>query len=485
MSSTNSILETKNNSLITLRELLSDNYYYRIPDYQRGYSWDKEFQDLWDDIKRLFHSNTERKHYIGMITLDEIKERELINESLEKTSSFYIVDGQQRITSLIIILQVIFLYARDNSIKSVVEDKSLEFILKGKSEIERFGYSFKRDDMGDYFNKRIFKNNKNIPTSNQYLRNINNAANIVEKELNLFDYEEISTLLKIILDRLEFNIYFITKEFDVRVTFETMNNRGKQLTNLELLKNRLMFLSTFFSKDSKNYGTSLHSKIDLAWKNIYDNLSYEDSQLSDDDYLRAHWGVYKKLDKNKGDAYIKDILENEFSIDHGTFYDLCKEQKYHEAYILLKEYIESLDKYSQYWAFVNFPTSNKLKINSEDELEYIKRLARFPNIPFLKATTMVVLAANVNVQDKLKYYDIIEKFVFINKLIAQTKNDFSFLTTEARNLLETEKNNSEAIQTEKLNNLIKEIEKHELSIDKERVYKAIESFSSYINNISF
>lgn len=90
--------KNKTNELVTIKDLFSGNHYYRIPDYQRGYSWesDKEFFELWKDILRLYHSNNpNRKHYTGMITLDEInKEIDIENENLYDTNSFYIVDGQ-------------------------------------------------------------------------------------------------------------------------------------------------------------------------------------------------------------------------------------------------------------------------------------------------------------------------------------------------------------------------------------------------------
>ncbi len=53
---------------------------------------------------------------------------------------------------------------------------------------------------------------------------------------------------KIIL-QLMFNIHEIEDDYDVFVAFETMNNRGKKLTNLELLKNRLIYLTTLNDND--------------------------------------------------------------------------------------------------------------------------------------------------------------------------------------------------------------------------------------------
>src|SRR5699024_8315353 len=121
-----------------------------------------------------------------------------------------------------------------------------KLILENDTGIERFGYSTKKKEEQEYFEKRIYQNDKNIVHNNQYLTNINNAAEYIENELDHLDDEKIPIILDIILNRMVFNIYFITKEFDVRVTFETMNNRGKKLTYLELLKNRLMYLTTFF-----------------------------------------------------------------------------------------------------------------------------------------------------------------------------------------------------------------------------------------------
>lgn len=46
-----------------------------------------------------------------------------------------------------------------------------------------------------------------------------------------------------------FNIHEIEDDYDVFVAFETMNNRGKKLTNLELLKNRLIYLTTLYDTD--------------------------------------------------------------------------------------------------------------------------------------------------------------------------------------------------------------------------------------------
>jgi len=475
---------TQNTGLKTLHELFSGENFYRIPDYQRGFSWNKEFKELWKDIIRLLRlNNYERKHYVGMLALDKITgEIDLKNEALSNTNAYYIVDGQQRITSLVIIINGILHYAKNWNIAPSTTD--LQELLKTADDVRKFGYSSNRkDNADDYFEKRIYENCKNEPHPSQYLSNINQAAEYIENQLDCYEEDEICEILNIILNRLIFNTYYISEDFDVRVTFETMNNRGKPLTNLELLKNRLMYLSTFFPKTgTHNYSEQLQKQINTTWKNIYDNLNYNDSKLSDDVYLKAHWIVYKRLNKNKGNSFIEDILEYEFAADEGTFYELCcKKHDYRNAFDLLKNYVKNLDFLSRYWAMVNIPGQNILKV-SNTELDWLKRLSRMPDILFVKAALMVVLAKQTvdGEPARIKFYKMLEQNIFINRLIGQNTNDMSFLVTASRELLYAEERED---QNNALKNLIKTLQTHkELELTKENVQNALEQFSIKISD---
>ena len=112
-----------------------------------------------------------------------------------------------------------------------------------------------------------------------------------------------------------FNLHEIQDDYDVFVAFETMNNRGKKLTNLELLKNRLIYLTTLFDEtrlDEINR-EQLRKNINNAWKEVYYQLGRnQNSALSDDDFLRAHWITYFRYSRKRGDDYIHFLL-NKFS----------------------------------------------------------------------------------------------------------------------------------------------------------------------------
>jgi uncharacterized protein with ParB-like and HNH nuclease domain len=86
-----------------LSEVFSEST-YRIPNYQRGYSWDTDqLEDLWEDLNSL---SPDRTHYTGVLTLVERKPQEnSIDYWLEKQcKNYYVVDGQQRLTTLVILI---------------------------------------------------------------------------------------------------------------------------------------------------------------------------------------------------------------------------------------------------------------------------------------------------------------------------------------------------------------------------------------------
>ena len=83
-------------NLLSIEEITS-NTFFKIPDYQRGYSWEEDqLKDLVKDIKHIANKN--HRHYTGTIVISNSNGDE----------RFDVVDGQQRLTSLIILLKLIY-----------------------------------------------------------------------------------------------------------------------------------------------------------------------------------------------------------------------------------------------------------------------------------------------------------------------------------------------------------------------------------------
>ena len=81
-----------NTRTINYQELIGNGKTYRVPPYQRDYSWSEEqWEDLWNDIYELRVSPDDR-HYMGALVVEGKSDRELL-----------IIDGQQRMATLSIL----------------------------------------------------------------------------------------------------------------------------------------------------------------------------------------------------------------------------------------------------------------------------------------------------------------------------------------------------------------------------------------------
>ena len=108
-------------------------------------------------------------------------------------------------------------------------------------------------------------------------------------KVSKLDLTGIETLYTKVTQHLLFNVYTIAREIDVFVAFETMNNRGKPLSHLELLKNRLIYLSTKFSVDTEERAR-LRRTINESWKTLYHYLGKNKNRPLDDNlFLSMHY----------------------------------------------------------------------------------------------------------------------------------------------------------------------------------------------------
>ena len=111
-----------------------------------------------------------------------------------------------------------------------------------------------------------------------------------------------------------------------------MNNRGKKLSDLEKLKNRLIYLSTLYSEEEIDNAVrnNLRNEINNAWKEVYGQLGRNEKKpLNDDDFLKAHWTLYFQYSRKKGNDYIKFLLDEQFTPQ--------KIHKKTEKFIILEE----------------------------------------------------------------------------------------------------------------------------------------------------
>ena len=247
------------NQLQSLSRIFTDKL-FRIPDYQRGYAWtEKHLKDFWNDIVQL---EEEKNHYVGVLTLElvpkDIYEKWSDDNWIVKSKSytpFYVVDGQQRLTTSIVLIQSIIesISTKTDRLNfTKIEDIQKRFIFDSKDDgISRsyiFGYE-KDNPSYEYLKIKTFNEIQGGNYSIEetiYTFNLEFAKKFFIDKLKLLQVIEIETIYRKVTQKLLFNLYSISSDIDVFIAFETMNNRGKPLSHLELLKNRLIYLSTKF-----------------------------------------------------------------------------------------------------------------------------------------------------------------------------------------------------------------------------------------------
>ena len=445
--------------------LLFQNRLFRIPDYQRGYAWQQsQLADFWDDLINL---QQDRYHYTGLLSLKLLGRKEtkdwgsdlwMVDKGFK---ACHIVDGQQRLTTFVILLNEIICFVREldeNKGKKddeivlgydTLKDVVAKYIYQSRPPMNQittylFGYEVDNPS-ADYLRYKIF-GEPYFGTVNEtyYTKNLKFAKSFFRENLTaLYENEGIEGInnlyLKLTL-KLMFNIHEIDDDYDVFVAFETMNNRGKKLTNLELLKNRLIYLTTLYSdeKFDEMEKSHLRKQINDAWKEVYFQLGRnENVPLSDDDFLRAHWTIYFAYSRRKGDDYIRFLL-NKFSAKNIFEKKTVLMSELTDGYVMdtdyeeeddvgdtetetievsklapteIADYVNSLKNMAKYWYDTFFPAKSE-NLTKEEQI-WVDKLNRIGIGHFRPLVTVIISRRDFSPEERIESFKAIERFIFI------------------------------------------------------------------------
>ena len=343
--------------LQSLSEIFN-NRIFRIPDFQRGYSWEeRQLDDFWEDLQNL-HPN--KIHYIGLLTVEPINNSDIQNVEKWKDdlwllkkgmTAYYVIDGQQRLTTLIILLhEILRTFSEDEGINFGSKSEWTErFLYRSFNQIYKsFVFGYEKDNPSDeFFKTRILEQESSAADKypeTLYTANLMFAKEYFAKKLKNLSRERKEEIFDKAVNKLKFNYYEIDDSLDIYVTFETMNNRGKDLSHLELLKNRLIYLSTLLH-ESDDTKSRLRKDINETWKTVYEYLGKnKENPLDDDVFLFNHWIMYYTYDRSQSDVYADFLLKRKFTAKNVLNGLLTIND--------IKDYIDSLAKCVKKWYYI-------------------------------------------------------------------------------------------------------------------------------------
>ncbi|MEN8132674.1 MAG: DUF262 domain-containing protein [Pseudomonadota bacterium] len=278
----------------TISDLFSVKRKYVVPRFQREYSWTKEqVRELWDDIvTNITITSSDSNHeeyFIGVLVL--------VGD--DKSSSLQIVDGQQRLTTITILLSVLcdrFLKLRkDNLAESIYEN-----YIAGKDDDGNYYFKLENETPKPFFQKSIqhikkvkaepqSEEEKVLMSSYSELYSLTSRDNLarqfriykgVSNELHV---ELLKALREQVVKYLKVIFITVTEEEEAYTIFETLNARGMNLSFVDLIKNKLF-------KELNDVHPDDDAK--TTWKHIRDIISSRDNIGSLETFVR-HWWISK------------------------------------------------------------------------------------------------------------------------------------------------------------------------------------------------
>ena len=428
-----------NESNINLPSLFA-NTAFRIPHYQRGYAWgEKQWSELWEDIWDIEKDgNGEyRRHYTGTIALQEIPKENIPLEERwlkEKGTYFFdVVDGQQRLTTIVILLYEL-IRAYDDEYPETQEELQAKYLFgkKKNSETKVYLFAYKKEDKNSQFllNKIYEDSTVILPIDyfNVYTNNLQNAQKYFRDKISELNKEERIELLSKMQNALAFDTKYIDNELSVQAVFETMNNRGKQLTILEKLKNRLLFLAAKLDVDDGDIEI-LTSKINDAWRIIYNYLGKNPKGImNEDEFLSAHLSLIRKPSDYTFSESVaeKKVFEMFCNRAQNYLLDYTRgqgEDAKHEpivSYEKIQSYILDISQFVPFWYEV--VNSNDIRIqkilylNASKEMKLlIAELLRNKEISECAVNECIDLVYKVVFRDNIPGLGILDERTFANR----------------------------------------------------------------------
>lgn len=329
---------------MTITQLLSSRCQFRIPRFQREYSWEKEnYKEFMDDmIGCLRIENGEIKdssYFLG--TMLFVGNLEMVGRTLD------VVDGQQRLTIITILFSAISDHFREIG-NEILSERIFKYIMTedDNGKPVRILQSKTHYPFFSYFIQDIKKENKKEATSEEevciqetfeYLYDRTKDINLRKalcdscgkKLVDSVSYEDI---LKALRDQVlkSFVVTISTEEKeDANTIFEILNAKGKRLASVDLIKNHIF--SVCNTVEPADFA-------EITWNKIKDNLYSGDEAIGMATYFRHYWisKYSSSSEKNLYDSFQKKIKPK-------------SEAKY-------KEFLIDMEKNSRLYMRVTNPT---------------------------------------------------------------------------------------------------------------------------------
>ena len=321
-----------------LQDIIEGTKQYIIPLFQRTYSWTKkEWEVLWKDLIELCEAENPRSHFIGSIV-------NMPTVSVpEGVAKYLLIDGQQRLTTIFVLLTLLRNKARENQNQEFANEINNTLLVNPyKKDNDFFKLMPTQVDRDTYKN---FINGKPNDMDNR----LTEAYNFFDKKLKQIQFEH-EKLKKIITSYFSVVSIVLDADDNPYLVFESLNAKGRPLTQADLIRN-YFFMRIHIDKQAEVY--------DDYWQPMQTAL---DNSLTE--YIR-HFLMRDGIIIKQNDVYY--ALKERVSPKNAT------------------EYLKELQRFSVYYQRLIYPEFEP----DENLQKYFRRLNR------IEVTTAYPLLLNL------------------------------------------------------------------------------------------
>ena len=314
-----------NTTTSNFEQLIGSRTKYIIPKFQRDYSWDtQQWDDLWMDIDVILKDGSD--HYMGYLVLQ--------NNSDEKKN--YVIDGQQRFTTITLIILAAIKSIKNLSSRGIDVDNNNTRI----NQLTTFYIGFQNPISLEYDNILHLNRNNNsyykeyiVKLGELRTRGTLSTEKLMKRCFEFYEDklknkyqsgEEYAKFIDTLVNSLYFTVITVSDEMNAFKVFETLNARGVQLSSSDLLKN---YLFSLIDQNSSHSG--IISDLEDKWVKLTANVK----EQALPEFIRYYWNSKNKtIRKNE---LFKEIRKN-ITKDTQVFSIINEMISYSDVYMALQ-----------------------------------------------------------------------------------------------------------------------------------------------------
>jgi len=278
-----------------LQKIIEGTQQYVVPLFQRPYSWEKkEWQALWDDLLELCQVDNPRLHFMGSIVT-------MPTTSVPQgVSKYVLIDGQQRLTTILILLTALRDAAKQSEEKlaSEIDDR----FLVNRYEEGCDYYKLQPTQVDRVAFHQIIRDSEPQVKAGGILE----CYRFFEKKIRLSKLE-FQRIKSVVCNNLSLVSIVLSADDDPYLVFESLNAKGKLLTQADLIRNY------FFMKIHVNSQESVHTQY---WKPMEELLKnnltefirhYLTKSGTEVKQSEIYFAIKDKINANDALSYLKDL----------------------------------------------------------------------------------------------------------------------------------------------------------------------------------